>query len=120
YWEKGAWEGKGEKHWGSFVRDRYVPLFQQHNVDLVISGHQHNYMRGQDDHMVYTIIGGAGGALDSEQVEDYPAWVGGKVKIRHHYVLMKITGDRRLIWEAYDADCGSRLDAFVLHSRTEV
>ncbi|KAF9541751.1 hypothetical protein EC957_002709 [Mortierella hygrophila] len=120
YWEKTAWEGKGEKHWGSFIRDRYVPLFQQHNVDLVISGHQHNYMRGQDDQMVYTIIGGAGGQLDEEQVEDYPAWVGGKVKFRHHYVLMKITGDRRLIWEAYDADCGSRLDAFVLHSRTEV
>jgi predicted phosphodiesterase len=119
YWERDAWENKGEKHWGSFVRTKYVPLFQQHGVDLVISGHQHNYMRGQDEHMVYTIIGGAGGQLDEEQVEDYPVWKGGKVKVRHHYVLMKITGDRRLIWEAYDADCGSRLDAFVLHSRTE-
>ncbi|KAF9359348.1 hypothetical protein BGX26_012552 [Mortierella sp. AD094] len=120
YWEKDAWENKGEKHWGSFVRTRYVSLFQKHNVDLVISGHQHNYMRGQDDHMVYTIIGGAGGSLDTEQVEDYPVWEGGKVKPRHHYVLMKVTGDRRLIWEAYDADCGARLDAFVLHSRTQV
>ncbi|KAI1314515.1 hypothetical protein EDD11_002031 [Mortierella claussenii] len=120
YWEKDAWVNKGEKHWGEFVRTRYVPLFQQYNVDLVISGHQHNYMRGQDDHMVYTIIGGAGGALDMEQVEDYSVWTGGKTKFRHHYVLMKVTGDRRLIWEAYDADCGTRLDAFVLHSRTEV
>ncbi|KAG0325742.1 hypothetical protein BG004_003122 [Podila humilis] len=118
YWEKDAWVNKGERNWGSFVRTKYVPLFQQHHVDLVISGHQHNYMRGQDDHMVYTIIGGAGGNLDSEQVEDYPVWREGKTKIRHHYVLMKITGDRRLVWEAYDADCGSRLDAFVLHSRT--
>ncbi|KAF9434719.1 hypothetical protein BGZ76_007553 [Entomortierella beljakovae] len=118
YWEKDAWENKGEKHWGSFVRTRYVGLFQKYNVDLVISGHQHNYMRGQDDHMVYTIIGGAGGSLDSEQVEDYTVWEGGKIKFRHHYVLMKVTGDRRLIWEAYDADCGSRIDAFVLHSRT--
>ncbi|KAF9915235.1 hypothetical protein BX616_006598 [Lobosporangium transversale] len=120
YWEKNAWENKGEKQWGSFVRTRYVPLFQQHNVDLVISGHQHNYMRGQDDYMVYTVIGGAGGALDTEQVEDYSVWKAGKTKFRHHYVLMKVTGDRRLIWEVYDADCGSRLDAFVLHSRTEV
>ncbi|KAF8939158.1 Metallo-dependent phosphatase-like protein [Dissophora ornata] len=119
YWEKGAWEDKGEKYWGSFVRTRYVSLFQQHNVDLVISGHQHNYMRGQDDHLVYTIIGGAGGQLDTEQVEDYPVWTSGKTKLRHHYVLMKITGDRRLIWEAYDSECGARLDAFVLHSRTE-
>ncbi|CAO3574377.1 unnamed protein product [Mortierella alpina] len=118
YWEKDAWENKGEKHWGSFVRTRYVSLFQQHHVDLVISGHQHNYMRGQDENMVYTIIGGAGGQLDKEQVEDYDVWTEGKTKIRHHYVLMKITGDRRLIWEAYDADCGTRLDAFVLHSRT--
>ncbi|KAF9203396.1 hypothetical protein BGZ49_006492 [Haplosporangium sp. Z 27] len=118
YWEKDAWENKGEKYWGSFVRTRYVPLFQKYNVDLVISGHQHNYMRGQDDHMVYTIIGGAGGSLDTEQVEDYTVWEEGKAKIRHHYVLMKVTGDRRLIWEAYDADCGTRLDAFVLHSRT--
>ncbi|KAF9365164.1 hypothetical protein BGX34_011136 [Mortierella sp. NVP85] len=119
YWEKDAWINKGEKHWGSFVRTRYVPLFQQYNVDLVISGHQHNYMRGQDDRLVYTIIGGAGGRLDAEQVEDYPVWANGKTKVRHHYVLMKITGDRRLIWEAYDADCGTRLDAFVLDSRTE-
>ncbi|KAF9294074.1 hypothetical protein BGZ74_011423 [Mortierella antarctica] len=118
FWEKDAWVNKGENKWGAFVRTKYVPLFQQHNVDLVISGHQHNYMRGQDDHMVYTIIGGAGGNLDREQVEDYPVWREGKLKIRHHYVLMKITGDRRLIWEAYDAECGSRLDAFVLHSRT--
>ncbi|KAF9404984.1 hypothetical protein BGZ94_003829 [Podila epigama] len=119
YWNKDAWVNNGERRWGAFVRTKYVPLFQQHKVDLVISGHQHNYMRGQDDHMVYTIIGGAGGLLDSEQVEDYPVWREGKVKVRHHYVLMKITGDRRLVWEAYDADCGSRLDAFVLHSRTE-
>ncbi|KAG0351865.1 Metallo-dependent phosphatase-like protein [Gamsiella multidivaricata] len=120
YWEKDAWVDKGEKNWGSFVRTRYVSLFQKHNVDLVISGHQHNYMRGQDDHTVYTIIGGAGGSLDKEQVEDYTVWAEGKTMLRHHYVLMKITGDRRLIWEAYDADCGTRLDAFVLHSRTEV
>ncbi|KAG0317907.1 hypothetical protein BGZ99_005962 [Dissophora globulifera] len=118
YWEKDAWVNKGERNWGSFVRTRYVSLLQQHNVDLVISGHQHNYMRGQDDHMVYTVIGGAGGSLDTEQVEDYAVWTEGKVKLRHHYVLMKITGDRRLIWEAYDAECGARLDAFVLHSRT--
>ncbi|KAF9577768.1 hypothetical protein BGW38_006804, partial [Lunasporangiospora selenospora] len=121
YWEKEAWVNNGEREWGSFVRTRYVKEFQEYGVDLVISGHQHNYMRGQDEHMVYTIIGGAGGSLDKEVVEDYEVWRsmnGGKVKLRHHYVLIKVTGDRRLIWETYDADCGTRLDAFVLHSRT--
>ncbi|KAG0234141.1 hypothetical protein BGW42_006882 [Actinomortierella wolfii] len=117
YWEKSAWFDKEERLWGSFVRERYVELFRKHSVDLVISGHQHNYMRGQDDSTVYTIIGGAGGAIDKEQVEDYTVWEQGKTKFRHHYVLIKLTGDRRLIWEAYDADCGSLLDAFVLKSR---
>ncbi|KAG0262459.1 hypothetical protein DFQ27_002323 [Actinomortierella ambigua] len=117
YWEKEAWFNKEEQRWGSFVRERYVDLFKQYGVDLVISGHQHNYMRGQDDHTVYTIIGGAGGTLDKEQVEDYSVWEQGKVRFRHHYVLIKLTGDRRLIWEAYDADCGSLMDAFVINSR---
>ncbi|KAF9971669.1 hypothetical protein BGZ73_005300 [Actinomortierella ambigua] len=117
YWEKDAWINKDERRWGSFVRERYISLFKQYGVDLVMSGHQHNYMRGQDDHTVYTIIGGAGGALDREQVEDYAVWEQGKVHFRHHYVLIKLTGDRRLIFEAYDADCGSLMDAFVLNSR---
>ena len=31
---------------------------------LVVSGHAHAYERGEQSGVVYTIVGGAGGALD--------------------------------------------------------
>ncbi|KAJ2797526.1 hypothetical protein H4S07_005925, partial [Coemansia furcata] len=45
FWDPYTWNEKGEKHWGEHIRLEYDPLFRRHNVDLVISGHQHNYQR---------------------------------------------------------------------------
>ncbi|KAJ2391549.1 hypothetical protein GGI05_002914, partial [Coemansia sp. RSA 2603] len=82
FWDPYTWNEKGEKHWGEHVRLEYDPLFRQHGVDLVISGHQHNYQRATVrrsstdndtalNQMTYTIVGGAGGGLDLQRVEDW-------------------------------------------------
>ncbi|CAG8567109.1 18425_t:CDS:1, partial [Racocetra persica] len=110
FWEPGAWHDKNEKQWGEFVRTRFVPLFRTHGVDLVISGHQHNYQRGQLDGIVYAIIGGSGGELDLENVEDWKMYV--TTKKTHHYVLMEIWSDK-IIWVVYDLE-GFVIDKFEL------
>lgn len=71
YWEKSAWEGKNEKVWPSNVRNNFVEIFEGGKVDLVISGHQHNYQRGTKNGVIYGIFGGGGGDLDTERVADW-------------------------------------------------
>ncbi len=82
------------------VRNDWVPLFEQHGVDLVVSGHAHAYERGEQNGVVYTIVGGAGGALD---VFTPPVtWDFIDVALStHHYVIMDVDGSV-LQWSAYD------------------
>ncbi|CAG8548059.1 5610_t:CDS:1 [Paraglomus occultum] len=113
YWDPDSWHEKGEKHWGEFVRTRFVPLFRKYKVDLVISGHQHNYQRGDRDGITYAIIGGAGGSLDYDRVENYKFYVTEDKK--HHYVLMELW-PKKIVCSAYSLD-GVMLDKFLLRSR---
>lgn len=46
------------------LQDHYAPLFEAHGVDLVLSGHDHNYQRS------YPL---RGGVPDSTQTHDYPS-----------------------------------------------
>ena len=48
YWEPEAWNNRGEKHWGEAIRYKYVALFDQYSVDMVMSGHSHIYQRGNN------------------------------------------------------------------------
>ncbi|ORX62662.1 Metallo-dependent phosphatase [Hesseltinella vesiculosa] len=132
YWDPKAWfEGK-ESEWGRFVRERYVPLFEQHGVDLVISGHQHNYERGQHNGIMYAIIGGAGGDIDVERVQDF-----GMYDAHHldfHFVLLDLLplpnnehhqadgsdNDHQpweLVWRAFDKH-GKMIDTHRQRSRS--
>ncbi|CAG8589079.1 9643_t:CDS:2 [Ambispora gerdemannii] len=111
FWDPYAWHNKGEKHWGEFVRLRFVPLFQEFGVDLVISGHQHNYQRGSSNGITYTIIGGAGGELDYQRVEDWHIY--DSVQKTYHYVTIEIW-DKTLKWVAHNID-GLVIDKFDLH-----
>lgn len=90
FWDPKSWK-KGEKSWPIYMRDRMVPLFEKYNVDLVVSGHQHNYQRGQRNGVHYLITGGGGGALDNERVESLNVYQ--KTVIEHHFTLLDIDGD---------------------------
>jgi predicted phosphodiesterase len=113
YWDREAWEQRGERYWGRFVLEKYSSLLEKHHVDLVISGHQHNYQRGQRDNTTYTIIGGGGGDLDDEQVTDWHMYK--KTAITHHYAVVTLSHDK-LVWNMYDTK-GVVLDTFEIASR---
>ncbi|KAG9302500.1 hypothetical protein G9A89_007204 [Geosiphon pyriformis] len=114
FWDPDAWNDKGEKHWGEFVRTRFVPIFRKFKVDLVISGHQHNYQRGRSDGVVYTIIGGAGGELDYKRVEDWHIFF--IVQKTFHYVNIEIW-EEKIKWFAHDLH-GAIIDKFELSKKT--
>jgi len=89
FWSRKAWAA-GESKWPHYVRSRLQPLFEKYRVDLVLSGHQHNYQRGMWKGVNYVTSGGAGGELDSERVEDHHVYR--VTAIEHHYMMMKVTG----------------------------
>jgi predicted phosphodiesterase len=90
YWDKQAWTAGGESAWGEVVRERYVPLFEQHAVDLVFSGHQHNYQRGQREGVMYVTTGGAGGTIDLERVVDAKDSVMNVTRLVHHFGVLEL------------------------------
>ncbi len=85
------------------VRTHWVPLFEQYGVDLVVSGHDHNYQRFghvKDDARAaagtapfYLISGGAGAPMYGEDPdsEDYPLIE--KFEKTEHYVLATLEGN---------------------------
>ncbi|KAJ2386256.1 hypothetical protein H4S02_003945, partial [Coemansia sp. RSA 2611] len=119
FWDPYAWNKKGEKHWGEHVRIEYDPLFRKHGVDLVISGHQHNYQRSTvrrsadsapSDTITYAIVGGAGGDLDLKRVEDYHMY--NATYLDHHFVSLDIK-NQSLSWTAISS-AGDVVDHFTI------
>jgi 3',5'-cyclic AMP phosphodiesterase CpdA len=45
------------------VQEYLVPLFEQFDIDLVLSGHNHNYERSYKNDIYYIITGGGGASL---------------------------------------------------------
>ncbi|KAI8325623.1 Metallo-dependent phosphatase [Martensiomyces pterosporus] len=117
YWDPTAWNKGGEKHWGEHIRLEYDPLFREYGVDLVISGHQHNYQRAtvrrggtptDSGSITYAIVGGAGGGLDLERVEDWKMY--NVTYLNHHFVSLDIE-NRSLRWTAHSLE-GGIIDQF--------
>ncbi|GAA97188.1 uncharacterized protein L969DRAFT_607201 [Mixia osmundae IAM 14324] len=118
YWDQHAWTELDERDWGEHVRHRLMPHFQgptvAHPASLVISGHSHAYARGtlsddrassmfalsysnatrshdatQQHGTTYTIIGGAGGTLDEDRVEDWH-FFDSSIAGQHHFVSLAL------------------------------
>ncbi|OAD72490.1 hypothetical protein PHYBLDRAFT_169619 [Phycomyces blakesleeanus NRRL 1555(-)] len=120
YWEPDAWFNLRQSEWGAFVKNRFVPLFEKYNVDLVISGHQHNYERGERNGISYAIIGGAGGDLDFERVVEWGMYEASILDF--HYVLLEFEPPNQLhdtwslSWNTYDLE-GHNVDTMTLNSK---
>jgi acid phosphatase type 7 len=85
-------------HGGSpIARERYVPILTRYKVNLLLAGHDHQYMRGRIGGLDYMVSGGGGAAL-------YPVTCGvpgrprckvqdgmRKVAKEHHYLMLTIT-----------------------------
>jgi hypothetical protein len=84
-------------HRGNTVAQRdYVPILKQYKVDLILSGHDHDYQRGSIGGIDYIVSGGGGASLYSQA-----CGVSGRKKCAvddglqffartHHYVMVTI------------------------------
>jgi hypothetical protein len=93
------------------ARRHLVPLFERYGVQLVFTGHDHLYGRGEQGGVTYVITGGGGAYTYPPQVEP-PNLLCERV---HHYCQVRVEGDRLQV-RAIDID-GREVDAFTLHAR---
>ena len=95
----------------------WQPIFDEYGVDLVISGHDHYYMRshpigtyrGEPGRGVYHLISGGGGAPTYPMAPKAHAVAQRRV---HHITAIDVTGDR-LVGRGIDLD-GNEFDRFVI------
>jgi len=80
----------GGKHGSDLNVQRFlVPLFEEYGVDIVFSGHDHDYQRiGPINGILYIVTGGGGAPLYG--VERNPAIK--CFRILHHYVVVQVDG----------------------------
>ncbi len=94
-WSRGIHQGS------KLARERYVPVLVQFGVELLLSGHEHLYQRGQFAGLRYIVSGGGGASLYSilcGTSDRKPCSIpDGMLHIEkvHHYVMLTIT-DRQL------------------------
>jgi predicted phosphodiesterase len=71
------------------IRENLVPLFEQYGVNMVFTGHHHNYQRSRAKGITYIVSGGGGGPL---MADIHPDKYLIKHKIEHHLISIKIDG----------------------------
>lgn len=99
------------------IRENFVPLFERGGIDIVFSGHEHNYERtfpildGKIDEggVVYIITGGGGAPLYDKKLEN--PWSACFAKV-YHYVSVN-AAQEELQLEAKDME-GRIIDEFKL------
>ncbi|HEX2031052.1 MAG TPA: metallophosphoesterase [Actinomycetota bacterium] len=77
------------------ILERWVPVLQAGGVDLVLSGHDHNYQRFRAYGIAFVVSGGGGAALDA--VGDCPAGTPAplaELDERHHFLYGRATRTR--------------------------
>ncbi|MBO8166304.1 MAG: metallophosphoesterase [Kosmotoga sp.] len=97
--------------WRILMNLSLVPLFEQYKVDLVISGHIHNYQRFLKNSITYLISGGGGALLDTSK-----ATAGFKKDFsNYHFILFEYVKGK-LTAKCIDID-GNIRDEFVITSK---
>ncbi|HEY3449599.1 MAG TPA: metallophosphoesterase [Myxococcales bacterium] len=91
------------------IRSLYAPLFEQYGVDIVFSGHDHDYERSTTNGVKYVVTGGGGAPLYSVPGE---TWTEAKATTLH-YCLMEIDG-ATLHFRALTPDGNTTIDEFWL------
>lgn len=81
----GGWHGSDLA-----VRDAFVPLFEEYGVDLVLSGHDHDYQRIEPINGVTYVVSGAAAKLRDANLADFSA----VALSTYHFVDLTITPDQ--------------------------
>jgi len=109
------------------IQDTLVPVFEEAGVDVVFSGHDHNYQRthplraGQvvqpGDGIAY-IVTGAGGAklYDLRPPDQRPSWIAAADDQHHSFTQVTVEDGQLTVRQI--ARGGSILDEFVLRKET--
>ena len=75
------------------VQAYWVPLFEKYGVDLVLTGHDHNYQRvGPINGVTYIVTGGGGGPL--YRVRENPLLK--NYKVVYHYITLDVD-DQKIV-----------------------
>jgi acid phosphatase type 7 len=82
----------------SQLQSTLVPVFQQNNVRIVFSGHEHNYERFYDAGIYYIVTGGGGAPLYDKTLDDPRLQV---FMMKHHYCYLTYDGDNLAV-KVYD------------------
>lgn len=93
----------------SEVRQHWVPLFEQHDVALVLTGHNHAYEHALVNEVHYLVTGGGGAEL-FPCVDDQP-WLLTCLPV-HHFTIVEVEGERLSV-RAVGID-GREVDGFVI------
>ena len=94
----------GNKHGGNMrIRENLVPLFDEHGVDIVFTGHDHDYERtealrsngivGPGEGTVYVTTGGGGGSLSGVGSNWFTAYS----ESAFHFVQVSVIGGSLLL-----------------------
>ena len=91
------------------VRDFWVPIFEEQEVDIVISGHYHSYQRGEHNGTTYLVTGGGGSTL---LVQEFDYWDWLSLDFVYQYTMMH-REEGRLRFETYDLE-DQLIDSFTI------
>lgn len=91
------------------VRQHIVPILERHHVDLVFSGHEHNYQRSHPINGIVYLTSGGGGASIYPPIPRAEAAV---QHARHHFLEAELTATSLRV-DAIDVD-GHLLDTLTL------
>lgn len=94
---------------GAIVEREWIPLFEKHNVALVLSGHDHNYQRLSVNGITYVVSGGGSSVLYSRR-ELHPDSV--FFSAMSHFVVLTLFQDH-LELEAISSE-GEIIDSTVI------
>jgi 3',5'-cyclic AMP phosphodiesterase CpdA len=90
------------------LRDTFVPLFERYGVQVVFSGHEHDYQRSVPIDGVTYIVSGAGSRTRRTGTSDFTAIA----YATHHFVDLNVFDDH-LVIRAIDED-GAQFDEVVV------
>jgi hypothetical protein len=98
------------------VRRAWRRIFERRGVDLVLSGHDHNYQRFAPFRGVrYVVHGGGGAPLYS--LRRCPAWYPRRVAARKRYGFLYLVADDGALHVKAVSRTGATLDSFAIQTR---
>lgn len=80
------------------LRQSIVPLFENHDVDVVFNGHDHNYERSEVNGIPYVVTGGGGAPLRDQDAAKVGSYDTSILYVKaHHFCVIYRDGDRVMV-----------------------